>query len=83
MRRSVAIGIGVALAALAFVQVAMAGSGSSDDGYGGAAGAVQGQVQKGGNTLPFTGFDLTMAVVVAVLLVAAGFGIRRLGQRRS
>jgi hypothetical protein len=66
---------------LVFVQAALADS--SDDGYGGAAGAVQGQVQKGGSTLPFTGFDLTMAVVFAVLLVAAGFAIRRLGQRRG
>jgi len=83
MRRSVALGLGTALAALVVVQAALAGSGSSSDGYSGVAGSVQGQVQKGGSTLPFTGFDLTLAVVFAVLLVGAGFAIRRLGQRRG
>ena len=82
MRRSVAFGFGVVFAALVFVQTALAGSGSSEDGYAGVAGNVQNQV-KGGSTLPFTGFDLTLAVVFAVLLVGAGFAIRRLGQRRS
>lgn len=83
MRRSVALGFGAVLAALFVVQVALAGSGSSSDEYAGVAGSVQGQVQKGGSTLPFTGFDLTLAVVFAVLLVGAGFAIRRLGQRRG
>jgi hypothetical protein len=73
-----------AIASLTWASVALAGSGSSTDGYGGTAGAVQSQVSSAphvagakGSTLPFTGLNLTLIVVGAIVLLAIGFGLRR------
>jgi 6,7-dimethyl-8-ribityllumazine synthase len=43
-----------------------------------ALGAVNGQ-----STLPFTGLSLTLIVLVALLLVATGVGIRRVSHSRD
>jgi hypothetical protein len=63
---------------------------ASQDGYRNSAGAVQGQVNQGGPTgtspvsessggsLPFTGLDMVLLAAAGGLLVAAGFGMRRL-----
>ena len=72
-----------AIASLTWASVALAGSGSSASGYGGTAGAVQSQVSSAphaavkGSTLPFTGLNLTLIVVGAIVLLAIGFGLRR------
>lgn len=56
-------------------------------GYGGQGGNVQGEV--GGEAgaaagaLPFTGMDLALMALAAVLLIAAGLTMRRLGRARS
>lgn len=62
---------------------------TSRDGYSDTGGAVQGQVNQGGPTgtspvsdtggsLPFTGLDMALLAAAGGLLVAAGFGMRRL-----
>jgi hypothetical protein len=64
---------------------------TSQDGYRDTGGAVQGQVNQGGPTgtspvsdtgssgsLPFTGLDMALLAGAGGLLVAAGFGMRRL-----
>ena len=73
-----------AVASLTWASVALASGGSSADGYGGTAGAVQSQVSSAphvaaakGSTLPFTGLNLTLIVVGAIVLLAIGFGLRR------
>lgn len=56
-------------------------------GYGGQGGNVQGEV--GGEAgaaagaLPFTGMDLALMALAAVLLIATGLTMRRLGRARS
>ena len=48
--------------------------------YGGKAGGVQGQVatvSHPGGTLPFTGLNLTVALLAGVVLVALGLYLRR------
>lgn len=56
---------------------------ASQDGYLNQAGQVQGQVNGGsggssGGSLPFTGFDMALLAAAGGLLVAVGFGMRRL-----
>jgi hypothetical protein len=78
--------LALALATSAFAQS------SSQDGYVDNKGQIQAQVDNGGpggtsntpvatdrgGTLPFTGLDLAMLAVAGGVLVAAGFGMRRL-----
>jgi hypothetical protein len=75
--------LALALATSAFAQ-------SSQDGYIDNKGQIQAQVDNGGpggstpvsadsgGTLPFTGLDLAILAVAGGVLVAAGFGMRRL-----
>jgi hypothetical protein len=77
--------LALALATSAFAQ-------SSQDGYIDNKGQIQAQVDNGGpggsgttpvatdsgGSLPFTGLDLAMLAVAGGVLVAAGFGMRRL-----
>jgi hypothetical protein len=69
--------------ALFLAPVAFAAGGSTTSGYGGAAGAVQTAVQKPGTTLPFTGLSLTGVLAFGILLLAAGFFIRRKARASS
>jgi hypothetical protein len=72
---------GAAVAYLATASVALAQQ-PTEQGYGGVAGGVQGEVE-GGGTLPFTGFDLMFLVVGGLVLLAAGLTLRRLGRARG
>jgi hypothetical protein len=56
---------------------------SSVDGYGGGAGGIQSEVEGGGGaggSLPFTGLDLGLLIGGGVVLLAVGFGLRRLAR---
>ncbi|HEY7453281.1 MAG TPA: hypothetical protein VH683_01865 [Thermoleophilaceae bacterium] len=69
--------VALALATTASAQQA------SQDGYLNSAGQVQAQVDQGsggggGGSLPFTGLDMALLAGAGALLVAAGFGVRRL-----
>lgn len=73
--------------------VALAASGPSVSGYGGEGGETQtalggfsGQPPTSapaGETLPFTGLDLGVLVAVALVLLAVGFGLRRVGGAKA
>lgn len=55
-----------------------AGGAATSAGYAGSAGTVQGALQKSGSgTLPFTGLSLVGVVAVGVVLVIAGYFLRR------
>ena len=85
------IAVLAALAVLSFATTAVASP--SVDGYSDTAGQIQTQISDdggtpppsatvtpddGGSTLPFTGLDVALLVGAGGLLVAAGFGMRRL-----
>jgi hypothetical protein len=54
---------------------------SSVDGYGSISGGIQSDVEGGaGGTLPFTGLDLGLLIGGGLLLLAIGFGLRRLAR---
>jgi hypothetical protein len=55
----------------------------TQSGYGGTGGNIQGDVEGSGGALPFTGLDLLLLVGAGVLLLAAGFALRRVGRVRS
>ena len=57
-------------------------SGSVVDGYGGCQGGIQSDVD-GGGSLPFTGLDLGLLIGGGLLLLAVGFGLRRLARGNS
>lgn len=61
---------------VALTAVPAASAGSPQSGYGGSGGSVQGTVQKAGE-LPFTGLNLTVFAVAALLLVGVGLVLRR------
>jgi hypothetical protein len=70
---------GSVVGGLAFPALAAAGGSSTLSGYGGPAGTVAGTVQKSG-TLPFTGLNLTVVLVVGLVLVGVGYFMRRRGR---
>jgi hypothetical protein len=73
------VSLATALLALLGAGAAQAGS-PTTVGYGGKAGAVQGQVAAAshpGGTLPFTGLNLTFALLAGIVLVALGLYLRR------
>jgi len=61
---------------------AAAGNGPSNAVYGGSGGNVQGALTgtSPSGQLPFTGFDVALLVGAALLLIAVGFGVRRLAR---
>lgn len=95
MKRILAI---AAVVAMLVPSAAFAAS-SSDESYGGPNNVVQGLEQGGGNgpntpsgpsaspsksgSLPFTGADLGVLATAGGLLLAMGFGLRRLTHRPS
>jgi hypothetical protein len=60
---------------------------ATEDAYGGLAGAQQGggdvSGATGGGSLPFTGAEITLIVVVALALIATGFVMRHLAKSRT
>jgi hypothetical protein len=56
-----------------------------EGGYGGPSGEIVGGVEGAGTggTLPFTGADLAMLLVVALVLVAAGVMVRRVARAKN
>lgn len=90
MKTSVTAGIGVITLFLASATVALAqaptgptyggvGPSIDEDVAGGVAGEVTGGAVTTG-TLPFTGFDVALALAVGLLLIAVGVFARRLGR---
>ena len=67
-----------AMALLAVSAVTAFASDPSDVTEGGVAGE-----STGGGSLPFTGADLTLYVVIGLAIVASGFALRALSARRS
>jgi hypothetical protein len=88
VRKRLSLLVAAVVGLLAVAQTALAGGSSSLDAYGGAAG-VQGKVTHPGTlgtvssqgTLPFTGVDIAIFVVIGLVLVAAGLMLRRAGRR--
>ena len=77
-------GITAAIFGLLWAPAALAGS--SAPGYQGVGGAVQGGVQSPPNVqggLPFTGLDLSLMAVGALILLMVGASLRRYARRRS
>ena len=81
---------------LMFVSAAFAADGSSLKGYGGEGSVQSGlgpvsntppppppAVASSGDVLPFTGLDLGLMVVAALVLVALGLGLRRVSRTRA
>lgn len=57
-----------------------------EGGYGGQGGDIAGDVEgagTAGGALPFTGVDLAMLLVVALVLVAAGVMVRRVARAKN
>jgi hypothetical protein len=81
VKRLVIIGISVVAALTVWAPIALAQQ-SSVDGYGGGAGGIQSDVEGGGGggSLPFTGLDLGLLIGGGLLLLAVGFGLRRLSR---
>lgn len=80
MKRLVIIGTSVLAALTVWAPIALAQQ-SSVDGYGGGAGGIQSDVEGGGGgSLPFTGLDLGLLIGGGLLLLAVGFGLRRLSR---
>ena len=76
------------VAMLALAPIAVAQDNSSVSGYGGVAGAVNTQVTaqappKTVESLPFTGQDLALMLAVGLLLLALGFGLRRVARNKA
>lgn len=70
--------VGVLVAAAVAAPALLAAPGAGLVGYGGEAGAIQGQLgATAQGTLPFTGYDLGLFALGAALLMAVGFVVRR------
>ncbi|MDX6495950.1 MAG: hypothetical protein QOE17_1936 [Gaiellales bacterium] len=71
-------GVMTLLGATAFLAVSAA-TAFAGDGYGG--GGVKGE-STGGGTLPFTGAELALYVVIGLAIVASGLALRAYSARR-
>jgi hypothetical protein len=91
--KKLVVGFSATVGALALSAVAFAGSGSTLLlEYGGLGGETQNKVTPashgvlgstaGGGTLPFTGLDLALVVAGALVLLAMGWTLRRVGQKQ-
>ena len=79
-----AFALSALVALLALAPVAFAAD-SSVDAYAGDAGEVQSSVtdDSSSSTLPFTGLDVGFVVGAGALLLAGGFGLRRMTAGRE
>lgn len=98
MKRHALVLVVVALALLAVAPAAF-GASAVTDGYGGEGGGVLGAVNSGGGngtppaqvqvvessdgSLPFTGLDIGLLALGGGVLVAVGFGLRRIARPLS
>jgi hypothetical protein len=73
------------VAGLGWASSALAASGVAGDAHGNVAASSAETLgaAKGAATLPFTGLGLTLIVAAGLLLLALGFGMRRLSHTRS
>jgi len=69
-----------AIAATLCIPSTAAARTSASQGYEPPGGRVQQQVSSKHSGLPFTGLDLSLTGAAGVMLVAIGFGIRRLAR---
>ena len=85
------ITIGLALCMALFVAAPAFGQSSAENGYSQPAGSVQQQLgnngsddhastKDNGGQLPFTGLDIALVAAAGGVLLAIGFGIRRLSR---
>lgn len=72
-------GVLVLLSSAAILAVSAA-TAFAGDGY--ASGGVAGQSTGGGGTLPFTGAELALYVVIGLAIVASGLALRAYSARR-
>ena len=79
MSRIHRISLGLAVAALAIPGTAFAQSGDSVD----PSGTVAGTGSAGGGTLPFTGLNLALILMVAVGLLVLGLVLRNRGRSEA
>jgi hypothetical protein len=79
MRRFAAFAV-ILVGVLAWAPFAFAQQPNSGGGEGG---GVQGAVGGGGGNLPFTGLDLRVFVVAALVLLASGLALRVLSTSRN
>lgn len=81
------IGLALAVSSMLIAAAPAAAATATEDAYGGLAGAQQGGGDVSGTadsgSLPFTGAELTLIVVVALALIATGFVMHRLARSRA
>lgn len=75
----------VAFLSVAAIMAVTAGTAFAGGDYNTPAGAVAGDQTGGGGggTLPFTGSELLLYVIVGAAIVASGFALRAMSARRS
>ena len=75
----------VAFLSVAAIMALTAGTAFAGGAYNTPAGAVAGDQTGGGGggTLPFTGSELLLYVIVGAAIVASGFALRAMSARRS
>jgi hypothetical protein len=71
----------ISLLGAAAILAASAASAVAGDGYGN-SGVRGGEAAGGGGTLPFTGADLALYMVIGVAIVTSGFALRGYSSRR-
>src|SRR5438132_236945 len=74
-------GVMAVLGATAFLAVSAA-TAFAGDGYATGGGGVAGESTGGGGTLPFTGAELALYVVIGLAIVASGLALRAYSSRR-
>ena len=73
----------IALTGVSTVLAVAAGTALAGGDYNTPGGAVAGEQTGGGGTLPFTGSELLLYVIVGVAIVATGFALRAAAHRRA
>jgi hypothetical protein len=91
--RKIIIGVAAAVTSLAVVGVAFAGSSTLLSGYAGVGGETQhavggsqqvlGAAATRSGSLPFTGVDLALFALGAIVLIATGWSLRRAARNEN